>query len=118
MADDDDFDYVMSDAFVSQTRRVPCRTGFRSRKLQGKPSIKELLRLSDRDFRRYIRNGCRLPGDQPVNDLAGLQAEIEELRANFHVLQRQMRQLMQSSSGLRPSAATSKLRGLDVKPRA
>lgn len=118
MADDDVFDYAMSDAFVSETRPVPYRTGFRSRKLQGDPSTKELLELSERDFDRYVRNCGRLPKDPLVDALDGLQAENEELRAAIRTLQQQMRQLMQPSSGMRLSVTQSESRGIDVKPRA
>lgn len=64
---EDDFDYVMSDTFISETRRVSYRTGFRPHKLQERLTPKQALALSDEEFRRYVQNGCQLPADRPAD---------------------------------------------------
>lgn len=84
---EDVFDYSMSDDFVSGTRRVPYRTGFQSRHCRGKLPIAMANRLSDRDFKRYIENGCRFP--DPEQDL---REQLAEQRKSVRVLQLQFQQ--------------------------
>lgn len=79
---EDAFDYSMSNDFVSGTRQVPYRTGFRSRHCRGKLPLSTANRLSDRDFKRYIQNGCRFPDpEQDLRDLLAEQREASRVQA-------------------------------------
>ncbi|MCS6285203.1 MAG: hypothetical protein H8K08_07220 [Nitrospira sp.] len=79
---EDVFDYSMSDDFVSETRRVPYRTGFRSRQCKGKLPLSAANKLSDRDFKRYIQNGCQFPDrEQSLRDLLAGQREAGRVQA-------------------------------------
>lgn len=79
---EDVFDYSMSDDFVSETRRVPYRTGFRARHCRGNLPLAVANRLSDRDFKRYIENGCRFPdSEQHLRDQLAEQREACRVQA-------------------------------------
>ena len=132
---DDIFDYSMSDDFISETRRVPYRTGFRSRRCKGRLPLSAANKLSDRDFRRYIASGCQFPDpEQDLRDqLAEQQRSVRVLQLQFQRNQEalraqalqieQLRSLLQKT--LQVSAPTSStggwgaqsVRGLDVAKR-
>lgn len=108
----DVFDYPMSDMFVSETRQRPYQVGFRSRRCSARPSIKELLALPDREFNRYVRNGCRIP-----HDLLDFREELFDIRRQLRELQSQVLAL---TSPNRKAASVSPVerKGLDVSRRA
>jgi hypothetical protein len=110
---DDLFDYTMSDAFVSETRPHPYRTGFRSRRYPARPSIKQLLALPDREFNRYLRNGCRMP-----HDLLDFREELLEIRRQLTDLQRQIRAMTSHNSTPTSVRPVEKTKGLDVDRRS
>ena len=133
---EDIFDYPMSDEFVSQTRPIPYRTGFRARQYRGKLLPKKANQLNDHDFRRYIQNGCRFP--DPEQDLRDeiaqaqesayvQQLQIQKQQEAIRVLQQQVQQLRSllsvrpgQTSAEAPSAGgteTYSVRGLDVAKR-
>lgn len=103
---DDVFDYVMSDTFVSETRTHPYRIGFRSRRYSTRPSIKQLLALPDREFGRYLRNGCRMP-----HDLLDFRDELLDLRRQLNDLQSQV-QALTSSNRETASVSAAERKGL------
>lgn len=110
--EDDGYDYVMSDTFVSETRPHPYRIGCRTRRYSTRPSIKQLLALPDREFDRYLRNGCRMP-----QDLLDFREELHHLRRQLNDLQSQVRALT-SSNRKTVSANPVERKGLDVSRRA
>lgn len=132
---DDIFDYPMADGFVSETRRVPYRTGFRSRQCKGRLSIAAANKLSDRDFKRYIQKGCRFPDpEQDLRDQLAEQREAsceqsrqtKQLQDAVHRTQLQIDQLRSLlSKALQTSvsdlstegAGAHSVRGLDVAKR-
>ncbi|MBX9658574.1 MAG: hypothetical protein K2X00_08395 [Nitrospiraceae bacterium] len=87
----DVFDYSMSDDFVSETRLVPYRTGFRSRHCGGKLPLGKVNALNDRDFKRYIQNGCRFL--DPEQDL---RVQLAEQREASCEQSRQIKQLQEA----------------------
>jgi hypothetical protein len=108
---EDVFDYVMSDTFISDTRSSPYRTGFRSRHHPQRPSIPYLLSLCDQEFAAYCRNGCRLPSASP-----NVHAELEALRTELHALRAEI--LAMRYAGIKATPNSSALRGgLNVPPR-
>lgn len=109
---DDVFDYPMGDTFVSETRHLPYRTGFRSRRHPRRPSLAYINSLCDREFTAYYRNGCRLPD----SGLA-VQGELDELRAQMQELQAEMRALRHAMTKTVPNSLTQR-GGLNVPPRA
>ncbi|NOT95736.1 MAG: hypothetical protein HOP00_05460 [Nitrospira sp.] len=85
----DAYDYSMSDTFVSETRRIPYRTGFRARQYRGRLPIKKVNALNDHDFRRYCQNGCRFPDpEQDLRDQLAEQRELIRVQA-LHIKQNQ-----------------------------
>lgn len=108
----DGCDYSMSDTFVSETRTRPYRIGFRARRYSARPSIKALLALPDREFDRYLRNGCRMP-----HALLDFREELFDLRRLLHVLQNQVRALTSLNSNA-ASVSPVERKGLDVERRA
>lgn len=88
--EDDLCDYPMSDTAICEARLVglapglPYRLGFRRQRpiAQRRPSLKRILALDDEDFRRFIKNGCQLPGEnQDIEvELARLNSELEALQ--------------------------------------
>ncbi len=108
---EDAFDYPMSDAFVSETRPRPYRTGFRSRRHPRCPSLSHINSLSDREFTDYIRKGCRLRDSS-----LAVKGELDELRAQLRELQAEMRALRHAMTKTAPSGS-AKRGGLDVAPR-
>ena len=88
---EDMFDYPMSDDFVSETRLVPYRTGFRTRQCRGKLPLEKVNALSDRDFKRYIQNGCRFP--DPEQDRRD---QLAKLREVIRVQALQLKQLQEA----------------------
>lgn len=109
---DDIFDYPMGDTFVSETRHRSYRIGYRSRRYSARPSIKQLLALPDREFDRYLRNGCRMP-----HALLDFREELFDIRCQLHVLQSQVRALT-SPNGKAASVSPVERKGLDVERRA
>lgn len=109
---DDIFDYPMGDTFVSETRRRPYRIGFRFRRYPARPSIKQLLALPDREFDRYLRNGCRMP-----HNVGDFREELLDLRRQLRDLQNEVRALIPPNS--KPiSVSRVERKGLDVSRRA
>ena len=121
MADEleDVFDYPMSENFVSETRRIPYRRGFRLRRHSPR-TIEDLLALPDRDFDKWVRNLCRLPYGKPEQSPSALnlQHQIDNLQTTIRQLQGQLQTLMQSSAAKVPAGSLSGRKGLDVEPRA
>lgn len=132
---EDVFDYSMSDDFVSETRRVPYRTGFRARHCRGNLPLAVANRLSDRDFKRYIENGCQF--HDPELDLRNTLAEqreaarvqavqIKQLQEADRLKQLQIERLLSLlpkalqaavSGSSTEGAGTHSVRGLDVAKR-
>ena len=131
------YDYSMSDTFVSETRQVPYRTGFRTRQYRGRLPIKKANELNDHDLRRYNQNGCRFP--DPEQDLRDeiaqaresayiVQQQIQAQQEAIRVLQQQVQRLSSllsvrpgQTSAEAPTAGGTKpysVRGLDVTKRA
>lgn len=108
----DGCDYSMSDTFVSETRTRPYRIGFRSRRYSVRPSIKQVLALPDREFNRYLRNGCRMP-----HDLLDFREELLEIRRQLSDLQRQLR-AMTAHNSTPTSVRPVESKGLDVDRRS
>lgn len=109
---DDVFDYPMGDTFVSETRHLPYRTGFRSRRHPRRPSLAYINSLCDREFTAYYRNGCRLSSTD-----SDAQVELEELRAELQQLKSEICALRQTMT--KPAPISSSQRGgLNVPPRA
>jgi hypothetical protein len=108
---DDVFDYPMGDTFVSETRHLPYRTGFRSRRHPRRPSLAYINSLCDREFTAYYRNGCRLPD----SGLA-VQGELDELRAQMKELQVELQALRQALTKTAPNSSSQR-GGLNVAPR-
>jgi len=109
MPDIDIFDYTMADIFISETRPLPYRIGFRPRRHPRRPSLAYVNKLSDRDFAAYVRNNCCLPGaDQDIEQaLDEVQHELQKLRA-------ELRTVRHKAS---PGGYATQAGGLDVTPR-
>jgi hypothetical protein len=107
----DVFDYAMSDTFVSETRHLPYRTGFRSRRHPRRPSLAYINSLCDREFTAYLRNDCRLSStDSDAHvELDEVRAELQELKSELQAIRRAM---------TKPALISSSQRGgLNVSPR-
>lgn len=114
MADElheDLFDYVMSDAFVSDTRIRPYRTGFRSRCHPRRPSLPYINALCDREFAAYIRHGCRLPSASP-----SVEAELAQVRTELRALHAELLALRCAITRTVPHGSVLQ-GGLNVPPR-
>jgi len=109
---DDIFDYPMGDIFVSETRPRPYRTGFHSRQHPRGADFKYINALPEREFKAYIRNGCRLPGRGSV-----VRAELDEVRIELQELKAELRALRQAVTKSAPHNPSQR-GGLNVAPRA
>jgi len=121
---DDLCDFTMSDLALNEARRVGSSPGQsykiglrrRWRPWARRPALKEILRLSDEDFRRFIQNGCNSQHDELEleAELLRLQGEIDHLKA----LLKASSGRPNSSRGSQPQTPTHHTpKGLDVPPR-
>lgn len=109
---DDVFDYPMGDTFVSETRHLPYRTGFRSRRHPRRPSLAYINSLCDREFTAYYRNGCRLSSTD-----SDVQVELDEVRAELQELKSELQAIRRAMT--KPALTNSTIHGgLSVPPRA
>lgn len=115
----DPYDYAMSDEFISATRAIPYRTGFRSRR-HAPETIKDLLALPDRDFDRWIRSLRRLPDrkrEQPHPTIE-TSRRIITLEEEVGQLRKQVFELMRSLAARTPAASFAERKGgLNVPSR-
>ena len=123
---DDLCDFTMSDLALNEARRVGSSPGQsyeiglrrRWRPWARRPALKEILRLSDEDFRRFIQNGCQVQHDQTdlEDELCRLHVQLEELKEIVGAVVRRMNGPPPTRS--QPETpATRTAKGLDVNPR-
>ncbi len=110
---DDGFDYVMSDTFISGARQHSYRSSFRVRRHPRRPSLAYINSLSDRAFDSFLRAGCRFSHRE-----SSLQAELDDIRAELRELKAEMRALKQVAIRTTPPRLALTGGGLDVPSRA
>jgi|CXWL01.1.fsa_nt_gi hypothetical protein len=108
-------DYPMSDTAICEARRVglspglPYRRGFRDRSRlpswETRPTFKEILALSESDFRRYLQCSALYEDDFVTDPHDSL---LEELRRSIRSLEQQVTALTRL---LKPSVAPTPQQG-------
>jgi hypothetical protein len=125
-------DYPMSDTAICEARRVGLAPGLpysigwhrKAPPQTGRPSLKAINALPDEQFRKFIQNGCKFPGeerpDESASALKALRTRLEITEAVVRTLQRQvsvLAGLARTHSAKTVQGACGPVRGLDIEPR-
>ena len=102
----DDYDYGMSDLFISETRGVSYRLGFKSRPVHNFRilTLAEINRLPEKEFLRFIRDHAGRPPQvegPPPAIVDRQRREIADLRSRIERLERMLSAPKGEREGLR-----------------